>query len=73
MLRPRRLVAAATVLYLAMFPLAMLLPVTSSEGDPMDGMNLVGIATLVYIVVLTSIGIWAQSAGPQREGPSPAG
>jgi len=66
-LRPRRLVAAATVLYLAMFPLAMLLPVTSDEGDPMDGMNMVGIATLVYILVLTSIGIWAQSARLRQE------
>jgi len=66
-LRPGRMVAAASVLYAAMWPLAMMLPVTSSEGDPMDGMNLVGLATLVYILVLVSIGIWAQNSGSQQK------
>jgi len=59
------MVTAAAALYLAMWPLALLLP-RNNEGDPMDGFNLVGIATLVYILVLISIGVWAQSAGPRR-------
>jgi hypothetical protein len=73
-LRPRRMVAAATALYLAIWPLALLLmPTSSIDGEPNDAFNVIGIGTFGYILVLISVGLWAQATGPRREGPSPAG
>src|SRR5690242_9249186 len=46
-LRPGAVVAAATVLYAAMWPVAFLLP-RDSEGEPMAGFNLVVTTTFVY-------------------------
>ena len=73
MLRPRRTVAAATALYLALWPLALLLmPTSGIDGEPNDAFNLMGMATLVYILALIVIGLWSQAAGPRQEGPNPA-
>ena len=72
-LRPRRMVAAATALYLALWPLALLLmPTSGIDGEPNDAFNLMGMATLVYILALIAIGLWSQAAGPRQEGPNPA-
>jgi hypothetical protein len=72
-LRPRRMVAAATALYLALWPLALLLmPTSGIDGEPNDAFSLMGIATLVYILALIVIGLWSQAAGPRQEGPNPA-
>lgn len=72
-LRPRRTVAAATALYLALWPLALLLmPTSGIDGEPNDAFNLMGMATLVYILALIAIGLWSQAAGPRQEGPNPA-
>jgi Domain of unknown function (DUF1707) len=74
MLRPRRLVVAVTALYLVLWPLALLLmPRSGIDGEPNDAFNLMGMATLVYILALIAIGLWSQATGPRREGPSPAG
>ena len=71
-LRPRRM-AAATALYLALWPLALLLmPTSGIDGEPNDAFNLMGMATLVYILALIAIGLWSQAAGPRQEGPNPA-
>ena len=73
MLRPRRMVAAATALYLALWPLALLLmPSSGIDGEPNDAFNLMGMASLVYILALIAIGLWSQAAGPRQEGPNPA-
>jgi peptidoglycan/LPS O-acetylase OafA/YrhL len=70
-LRPRRMVAAATALYLALWPLALLLTPTSGiDGEPNDAFNLMGIVTLVYILALIAIGLWSQAAGPRQKGPN---
>jgi peptidoglycan/LPS O-acetylase OafA/YrhL len=72
-LRPRRTAAAATALYLALWPLALLLmPTSGIDGEPNDAFNLMGVATLVYIFALIVIGLWSQAAGPRQEGPNPA-
>ena len=73
-LRPRRMVAATTALYLALWPLALLLmPVSGVDGEPNDAVNLIGLATFAYILALIAIGLWSQATGPRREGPNPAG
>ena len=65
---------AATALYLALWPLALLLmPRSGIDGEPNDAVNLIGLATLVYILALIAIGLWSQATGPRQEGPSPAG
>jgi hypothetical protein len=59
-------VTVATVLYAGMWPLAFVLP-RSGEGDPVDGVNLVGMATLVYLLVVIAACAWAQAVGSRRE------
>ena len=72
-LRPRRMLAAVTALYLALWPLALLLmPVSGVDGEPNDAVNLIGAATFAYILALIAIGLWSQAAGPRQEGPNPA-
>lgn len=57
-----------------MWPLALLLmPRSGTDGEPNDAFNLIGMATLGYILALIAIGLWSQAAGPRQEGPSPAG
>ena len=65
-LRPGLVKTVATVLYAGMWPLAAVLP-GSSEGDPRDGVNLVGMATLIYLLVFVSACVWAQALGPPGE------
>ncbi|MGN6794717.1 MAG: DUF1707 SHOCT-like domain-containing protein [Streptosporangiaceae bacterium] len=60
-LRRRRLaMTVGTALYAGMWPLALILPV-DSDGDPMDAVNLVGAATLVFLVFWVSVYLWAQA------------
>lgn len=49
------------------------MPTSGTDGEPNDAVNLIGMATLGYILALISIGLWSQAAGPRQEGPSPAG
>ena len=61
---PGAVVAAATVLYAAMWPVAFFLP-RDSEGEPMAGFNLVVTTTFVYAVVL--VGAVMQMLDSRRE------
>jgi hypothetical protein len=63
---PRLVMAASTVLYAGMWPLALALP-ADSEGYPLDGSGLIGTATLGYILVLIVAFVWAQVLGSRRE------
>src|SRR5262249_476049 len=73
-LRPRRMMAAATALYLALGPLALLLmPRSGIDGEPNDAVNLIGPAAFVYMLGLIAMGLWSQATRPRPEGPSPAG
>jgi DUF1707 SHOCT-like domain len=68
--RPGVALTAATVFYLGLWPVAAALPKTSGEGYPSDGVNLIGSATLFYVLVLSLIGLWAQALrSRQDEGP----
>jgi hypothetical protein len=64
--RPRLAMAAATVLYAGIWPLALALP-KDSDGYPTDGAGLIGTGTLVYILVLLVAFVWAQVLRPRRE------
>jgi Domain of unknown function (DUF1707) len=64
-LRPGQVKTAATVLYAGMWALASVLP--SNDGEPRDGLNLVGLATLVYLLVFVWACVWAQAVGSRRE------
>ena len=64
--RPGLVMTMATVLYAGMWPLAIVLP-RNGEGDPRDGANLVGGATLIYLLVMTLACVWAQALGSRRE------
>jgi Domain of unknown function (DUF1707) len=66
-LRPGLVMTVATVLYAGTWPLALVLPRTSDEGDPVDGMNLVGGAFLVYLLVMALACVWAQALGSRPE------
>jgi hypothetical protein len=57
---PRLVMTVATVLYAGMWPLAFALP-RDGEGDPGAGANLVGLATLSYLLILIVAGVWAQA------------
>jgi hypothetical protein len=65
--RPGPVLTAATVLFVGMWPLAFFLPRTSGDGAPLDGLNLVGVATFVYLLVLVSACVWAQMLGSRQE------
>jgi hypothetical protein len=65
-LRPRSVIAGATALYAGMWPLAVVLP-RNGDGYPLYGVNLLGAATLVYLLVLISAFVWAQALGSRRE------
>jgi hypothetical protein len=66
-LRPSLVLRVATVLYAGMWPLAYALPRTTGEGDPVDGVNLLGLATLLYLLAVVLACVWAQGRGPRRE------
>lgn len=66
LLRPGPAAALATVIYLGMWPLAIALP-RAGDGYAGDGMNLVGAATLVYILVVISACVWAQVRASNRD------
>ena len=53
--RPGRVLAVATVLYAAVWPLAFLLPL-NSEGEPEGALWLVPLSTLFYLLLLLMIG-----------------
>ena len=65
-LRPGVAKITATVFYAGMWPLAAVLP-TDSEGEPTVGIQLIGAATLIYLLVFTLACVWAQALGPSRE------
>lgn len=67
--RPGLLMTAETVLYAAMWPLAAVLP-TNSEGDPVDGVSLLGPATIFYLLLLTCTCVWAQVLRSRQENSS---
>jgi len=50
----------ATVLYAGMWPLAFALP-RDARATPGAGANLVGLATLSYLLILIVAGVWAQA------------
>jgi hypothetical protein len=54
-LLPGRVLALATVLYAATWPLVLLLP-RDSEGEPRGALALVALTTLVYLIVLVTAG-----------------
>jgi hypothetical protein len=62
---PRLAMAMATVLYAGMWPLAFALS-KDGEGGARAGANLVGLATLTYLLVLTVAGVWAQARWRDR-------
>jgi hypothetical protein len=53
--RPGRVLAVATVLYAAVWPLAFLLPL-NSEGEPQGGLLLLPVTTLFYSLLLLMTG-----------------
>jgi DUF1707 SHOCT-like domain len=67
--RPGLVGTVATVLYAGMWPLAFVLP-RSGDGYPVDGINLIGVATPVYMLVLISAYVWTQALRSRRETPS---
>ena len=64
--RPGLLMTAETVLYVGMWPLAFALP-TNSEGDPVDGISLLGPATVFYLLLLTCTCVWGQVLRSRQE------
>jgi hypothetical protein len=64
--RPGLVLTAATVLYAGAWPVAFVLP-TNGQGEPQDGLNLIAMATLIYLLVLLSVCAWAQGLRSQRE------
>jgi hypothetical protein len=64
--RPGLLMTAETVLYVGMWPLAFALP-TNSEGDPVDGVSLLGPATVFYLLLLTCTCVWGQVLRSRQE------
>lgn len=64
--RPGLLMTAETVLYVGMWPLASALP-TNSEGDPVDGISLLGPATIFYLLLLVCTCVWGQVLRSRQE------
>ena len=63
---PRVAMTVATVLYAGLWLLAVALP-RDADGDPQAaGANLVGLGTLLYLLVMTLAGVWAQSRWRHR-------
>jgi hypothetical protein len=62
---PRLVMTAATLLYAGMWPLAFALP-ADGEGDRAAGANLVGLATLAYLLIMIVAGVWAQARWRDR-------
>jgi Domain of unknown function (DUF1707) len=62
---PRLTMTMATLLYAGTWLLAVALP-RDGEGDPRAGANLVGLGTLVYLLVMTMAGVWAQTRWRDR-------
>ena len=55
--RPGAVLAVATVLYVIVWPVGAFLVPKNSEGEPLGGLGLVALATLVYLVVLATRGM----------------
>jgi len=64
--RPGLLMTAETVLYVGVWPLAFVLP-TNSEGDPVDGVSLLGPATVFYLLLLICTCVWRQVLRSRQE------
>jgi uncharacterized protein DUF1707 len=63
---PRVAMTVATMLYASLWVLAITLP-RDAAGDPeAAGANLVGLGTLLYLLVMTLAGVWAQSRWRHR-------
>ena len=62
---PRLVMAASTMSYAGIWLLAFALP-RDGEGDPRAGANLVGLATLAWLLILTVAGVWAQARWRDR-------
>jgi hypothetical protein len=62
---PRVAMTVATMLYAGMWLLAVALP-RDGEGDAQAGANLVGLGTLLYLLVMTLAGVWAQARWRHR-------
>src|SRR5215475_2800435 len=63
---PRVAMTVTTMLYAGLWLLAVALP-RDADGDPRAvGANLVGLGTLVYLLVMTLAGVWAQSRWRDR-------
>jgi len=72
---PGRVLAVATVLYAATWPVAFLLP-SDSEGEPQGVLALVSFAALVYMIVLVTAGgdmldSWQVKRAGRRPPPRP--
>lgn len=65
-LRPRVVMTVASVTYAGMWPLALALA-ANSDGYPVVGVNLVGSATLFYVLVMLLTIVWAQVLGSREE------
>jgi hypothetical protein len=63
---PGTVLAVATALYAAMWPLAIVLP-RDWEGQPQAGINLIGMTTGLYLLVLISaVPLWLDSRRQKR-------
>jgi hypothetical protein len=63
---PGTVLAVATALYAAMWPLAIVLP-RDWEGQPQAGINLIGMTTGLYLLVLISaVTLWLDSRRQKR-------
>jgi hypothetical protein len=63
---PRVAMMVATIFYAGLWLLAVALP-RDAMGDPQAaGANLVGLGTLLYLLVMTLAGVWAQSRWRHR-------
>lgn len=65
--RPGRVLVGTTAVYAGMWPLAMAVASGNSENNAKDGLNLIASATLIYILVVILIALWAQALGSRRE------
>jgi hypothetical protein len=63
---PGTVLAVATALYAGMWPLAIVLP-RDWEGEPQAGINLIGMTTGLYLLVLISaVPLWLDSRRQKR-------
>lgn len=67
-LRPGPVRAAVTVIYAGMWPLAVVLA-SNSKSNPIDAVNLVGSATVFYVLIFILTVVWAQALRGQSADP----